>query len=302
MTVSGTEARHELGLSLHALPPADVLARLLEGQTQAAAQVAPAIPAIEAAAQAAADVLAADGRLAYAGAGSSGLMALSDALELAGTFGIPPERTPMLFAGGADALIRMTGAVEDDSADAVADVAAAGLGPGDAIICVSASGGTPYTVGAAEAAADRGASVIAIANVAGSRLLAVGDVAVLLDTGAELVAGSTRMGAATAQKIALNMISTLVGLMLGHVHDGYMVNLVADNAKLRGRAARIVADVAGIDGPAADAALAEARGAVKPAVLIAAGARSAEDADRLLAGSGGHLGAALDALRAENRT
>jgi N-acetylmuramic acid 6-phosphate etherase len=283
LTVGGTEARHELGLGLQALPPAEVLAHLLQGQRDAAARVAPAIPALEAAARVAAGVLAAGGRLAYAGAGSSGLMALSDALELAGTFGIPPERTPMLFAGGAEALVRMAGAVEDDSADALADVVAAGLGPGDAIICVSASGGTPYTVAVAEAVASRGGTVIAMANVAGSRLLALGDVAVLLDTGAELVAGSTRMGAATAQKIALNMISTLVGLMLGHVHDGYMVNVVADNAKLRGRAARIVADLAGIDGPAA-------------------GARSAEDADRLLAGSGGHLGAALDALRAENRT
>jgi N-acetylmuramic acid 6-phosphate etherase len=296
--ISGTEARHQLGLGLQALPPAEVLARLLDGQRAAAAAVAPAIPALEAAARVAADVLAAGGRLAYAGAGSSGLMALADALELAGTFGIPPGRTPMLFAGGAGALIRMTGAVEDATADAAAEVDAAGLGPGDAVICVSASGGTPYTVAVAEAAAARGATVIAVANVGGSRLLALADIAVLLDTGAELVAGSTRMGAATAQKIALNLISTLVGLMLGHVHDGYMVNVVADNAKLRGRASRIVADVAGTDAAAADAALAAAGGSVKPAVLIAAGARGSGHAERLLAGSGGHLGAALEALRA----
>ena len=120
----------------------------------------------------------------------------------------------------------------------------------------------------------------------------------LLDTGPELVAGSTRMGAATAQKIALNMLSTLVGLRLGHVHDGYMVNVVADNAKLRGRAARIVAAVAGAAEDAAAARRSRRRsGAVKPAVLIAAGAGDRCRRRRLLAASGGHLGPALDALR-----
>ena len=138
--------------------------------------------------------------------------------------------------------------------------------------------------------------MIAIANVAGSPLLACGDVAVLLDTGAEVVAGSTRMGAATAQKIALNMLSTLTALRLGHVHDGLMVNLVADNAKLRGRAARIVAEVAGVTPAAAEAALTAADGAVKPAILIAAGAADRAAADRLLAETGGHLGPALARL------
>ena len=112
-----------------------------------------------------------------------------------------------------------------------------------------------------------------------------------------MVAGSTRMGAATAQKIALNMLSTLTGLRLGHVHDGYMVNVIADNAKLRRRAARIVAAVAGADEAAAAAAIEAAGGAVKPAVLIAAGAGDRPRAEGLLAASGGHLGPALDALR-----
>ncbi len=119
----------------------------------------------------------------------------------------------------------------------------------------------------------------------------------ILDTGAELVAGSTRMGAATAQKIALNMISTLMGLTLGHVHDGYMVNVVADNAKLRLRAARIVAAVAGTAEADARAALDATGGAVKPAILVAAGAPGPSDADRLLIETRGHLGPALETLR-----
>ncbi len=275
----------------------EILARLLDGQRHAAAQVAPAIPAIAAAAAAAAEALADGHLLAYAGAGSAGLMALSDALELLGTFGIPPDRTPVFFAGGAAALLRMAGAVEDVAADADRDLSASGLGAGDVVICVSASGTTPYTLAAAAAAHARGARVVGMANVADSALLQASELPILLDTGPELVAGSTRMGAGTAEKIALNMISTLVGLRLGHVHDGYMVNVVADNAKLRGRAQRIVAAIAGTDAGASAAAIEAAQGGVKPAVLIAAGARDRSHADGLLAASGGHLGPALAALR-----
>ena len=275
-----------------------MLARLLAGQRGAAAAVEAALPALAAAAELATRTLAAGGRVGYAGAGSSGLMALADALELPGTFGIAPDRVPALFAGGAAALVRLAGSVEDLAASAADDLAAAGLGAGDALIAVSASGTTPYTLAAAEAARARGTGIVGIANRPGSRLLALADVPVLLDTGPELVAGSTRLGAATAQKIALNLISTLVGIRLGHVHDGYMVNVVADNAKLRERAARIVAAVSGAGEAAARAALEATGGAVKPAVLVAAGARDPGHAASLLAASGGRLGPALAALRA----
>jgi N-acetylmuramic acid 6-phosphate etherase len=299
MVARRTEARHEFAPGLQAEAPATVLARLFAAQRAAAAEVTTALPAIEAAAACAAKALGAGRRLAYAGAGSSGLMALADALELADTFGIPPERTPVLFAGGADALMRLQGGVEDDGALASADLERAALETGDVVICVSARGGTPYTVAIAEGARALGVTVIGMANVAGSPLLAAADIAILLDTGPELVAGSTRMGAATAQKIALNMISTLAGIQLGHVHDGYMVNLVADNAKLRDRAARIVAEIAGTNTEAARAALDATGGAVKPAVLIAAGAGDRDCAERLVAASGGHLGPALEALRSQ---
>lgn len=297
MILRRTETQHRHAKGLHARPPQAILAHLLEGQQEAAAAVAAALPAIEAAAQAAAGALKAGGKLGYAGAGSSGLMALADALELAGTFGIAADRTPALFAGGAAALLAMTGAVEDETEAAAQDVEAAGLGAGDALIAVSASGATPYTLAAAEAARAQGVAVIGIANSAGAPLLALASAPVLLDTGPEVVAGSTRMGAATAQKIALNMISTLTGLSLGHVHDGYMVNVIADNAKLRERARRIVADISGAAPETAAAALSATDGAVKPAVLIAAGAPDAAAAARLLDRSGGHIGPALDALR-----
>ncbi|WP_103257355.1 N-acetylmuramic acid 6-phosphate etherase [Tabrizicola aquatica] len=281
-----TEALHPLAEGLHLAPAAQVLARALSAQQAALAAVGPALPAVERAADLAATALRGQGKLAYAGAGSSGLMALADCLELLGTFGIPAERTPMLFAGGAEALLRMTGGVEDDPALAAADLTRAALGPGDVVIAVSASGTTPYTLAVVGGARKAGAKVIGIANVPDSPLLQAADVPVLLDTGAEIVAGSTRLGAATAQKVAMNLISVLAGVQLGHIHDGMMVNLIADNAKLRDRAARIVARVAGVDTGIARIALNRTQGAVKPAVLVAQGAAPDAAQARLAAAEG----------------
>lgn len=287
-----TEALHPLSSGLHVAPADQVLARALSAQQAALHTVGPALPALQIAAEAAANALRSGGKLAYAGAGSSGLMALADCLELLGTFGIPTDRTPMLFAGGADALLKMTGGVEDDPALAAADVARAGMRAGDVLIAVSASGSTPYTLAVCELAAKAGVRIVGIANVPGSALLRVADVPVLLDTGPEIVAGSTRLGAATAQKVALNLISVTLGVLLGHVHDGMMVNVIADNAKLRDRAARIVAQVAGVETAGALTALDLTGGAVKPAVLVARGA-TPQDAQERLQRAGGHLARAL---------
>ncbi|MCU0800378.1 MAG: N-acetylmuramic acid 6-phosphate etherase [Rhodobacteraceae bacterium] len=287
-----TEALHPLSSGLHLVPSATVLARALQAQEGALAAVRPALGALEEAAICAARTLKNGGKLAYAGAGSSGLMALADCLELLGTFGIPVDRTPMLFAGGADALLKMTGGVEDDPALAAADFARAALAKGDLIIAVSASGATPYTLALCDLAAKAGVQIIGIANVPDAPLLRAADVPVLLDTGAEIIAGSTRLGAATAQKVALNLISVSLGVMLGHVHDGMMVNVIADNAKLRDRAARIVARVAGVDTGIARVALNRTNGAVKPAVLVARGA-APEAAQAMLAQADGHLAQAM---------
>ncbi|WP_151719572.1 N-acetylmuramic acid 6-phosphate etherase [Gemmobacter serpentinus] len=296
MTASGTEGRHPQSQGLHARPASEVLSVLLEAQIAALQSLRAATAGLEQVADAAADALRRGGRVGYAGAGSSGLMALADCLELAGTFGLAPTRTPMLFAGGAAALLHMIGSVEDDPALALADLDRSGLGAGDVLLVLSASGRTPYALVLAEAAKARGVTVAGFANVSGSALLNLADLVVLLETGAEVVSGSTRMGAATAQKAALNMVSVLMAIRLGHVHDGYMVNLVADNAKLIDRAARIVAAVAETPRVTAEAALAETDGAVKPAILVARGATAGQAAD-LLEKSGGHLAAALDDLK-----
>ena len=288
MTAPDTEARHPSATGLHTRAGVDALGLMLEAQVAALQAVRPALAAIERASSAAAGSLAQGGKLGYAGAGSSGLMALADCLEMAGTFGVAPDRTPMMFAGGARALLHMQGRVEDDVAQAAHDLADAGLAQGDTLLCLSASGRTPYAVAIARQARAQGVSVVAFANVAGTPLLELADIPVLIATGPEMVAGSTRLGAATAQKVALNMLSSLVGVKLDHVHDGYMVNLVADNAKLIDRAARIVMAVAQVDRMVAEAALQATAGAVKPAIVVARG-RSPDQARADLAEHGGVL-------------
>ena len=292
MAPRSTEGRHPASEGLHARAGLSVLEDLLAAQQAALVQLRPALPALERAADLAAAALRDGGKMGYAGAGSSGLMALADCLELSGTFGLPPARTPMMFAGGAAALLHMVGSVEDDPDLARADLDRAALGPGDVVLVLAASGRTPYALEVARGARARGVTVIGFANVAGVALLDLADVPVLLETGPEVVTGSTRMGAATAQKVALNMISVLVGIRLGHVHDGYMVNLVADNDKLIDRAARIVAAVAGVSRADADLALAATAGAVKPAILVSRG-MNPDAAQTALNASGGHLSAVM---------
>lgn len=299
MVLRQTERMRDEARGLDMQPPLQVLDVLLASQKEAVAAVAPALDAIADAARIAADTIRGNGRLGYAAAGSSGLMALADALELPGTFGIPRDRIAILFAGGLACLEDLVGGPEDDEDLAERDVTAAGLGTGDCVLGVSASGSTPYAVAALRAARARGARTIAIANNNGAPLFDGADVAVLIATPPEPIAGSTRMGAGTAQKVTLNLFSTLMAIDLGHVHDGYMVNVKPDNRKLRDRAARMVAAI--IDAPEAEAAawLDRAGGSVKAAVLMAAGAADEAAANRILESAGQRLRPALSMIRQE---
>jgi len=296
MAEKRTEAHHQNAEGLDIQAPDAILSFLANAQIEAASAVRGAIPAIAKAAEIIAERLRGGGKLAYAAAGSSGLMAVVDALELPGTFGIGRDRIAILIAGGDDAFKTLAGGPEDDTEEAAAAVAGAGIGKGDCLIAISASGSTPYAVRALEDARDRGAATIAIANNKDAPLFALADVAILLATPPELIAGSTRMGAGTAQKIALNMLSTLAAIHLGHVHDGYMVNLMADNIKLRDRAARIVAAISGRDRQDAARLLEKSGGSVKTAILLAAGAANADAAEKILESTGQKLRPALSAI------
>ena len=290
MSLPVTERLHPAAVGLDLLQPAVVLSHLLAGQGAALQAVAAALPQIEAGAALMAQALRGTGRLVYAGAGSSALMAVADGMELQGTFGVDPNRIVLLMAGGLPVDARMPGDTEDDAGAGAQ--AARVLRAGDVVIAVTASGRTPFALAVAEAGRATGAKVIGIANAVGAPLFAHADVAICLPTPPEVLAGSTRMGAGTAQKAALNMMSTLMGLMLGQVHDGMMVGVIADNDKLRARAAGMVASIARVDAAKAASALDAAGGAVKPAVLIALG-QGADKAAELLQGTKGNLRAAL---------
>ena len=295
MATWATEQINADAEGLDTRPDAQVLNRLLNGQRAALDAVGSAIEALSQGAGLMADAMRGSGRLVYAGAGSSALMAVADGLELVGTFGITPDRVTLLMAGGIPTDPRMPGTTEDDSAEA--SRAASGIGAGDVVIAVAASGRTPYTLTIARLARENGARTICIANTADAPIFEHADVAVCLPTPPEIVAGSTRMGAGTAQKAALNMMSTLMGLRLGHVYDGMMVNVRPDNTKLKARAAAIVSRISGASDSAAEKALLDTNWSVKPAVLIAAGAKSLHSAEKMLNDHNGNLRTALAQIR-----
>lgn len=268
------KAKQSQPVAIDTLPTAAALGAMLDSHIAAAEAVRGALPALSAAADLVADTLNKGGTLTYAAAGSSGLMALSDASELAGTFGLDPAQTRIAMAGGVPVDADMPGDTEDDT-DAASRIAD-DMGPRDLALIVSASGTTPYALAVAQAVRDRSLPVIAIANVTQAPLLDLANVAIAIPTAPEVVEGSTRLGAGTAQKIALNMISTLAGIRMGHVHDGLMVNLRPDNIKLRARAAAIVTRITGVSPAIAEQALKTTGHDTKTAVLVATGASLAE--------------------------
>ncbi len=281
--------------ALDTWPPLFRLEAMWEGQMAAIAAVRPALPGIAAAAEAAARRLGTGGRLVYAGAGTSGRIGVQDGAELPPTFDWPQARIVMLMAGGEVAFTRSIENAEDDRAAAEAAVVEHAIGGNDVVLGVAASGSTPFTTAAIRAARARGALTIGISNSAGGALLTAAEHGILVETGAEVVAGSTRMKAGTAQKVVLNLFSTEVMIALGRVHQGLMVDMQAKNAKLRLRAIRMLRTLTGAAEDALEAALATAGGNVKTAVLVLQGLDRAA-AEARLAAHGGHLRAALAGL------
>jgi N-acetylmuramic acid 6-phosphate etherase len=273
-------------------PDEAILAAFSDGQEGAIAAVREAHSSIAAAARAIAARSGENGRLIYVGAGSSGVIAALDGIELGGTFGWPDDRVVFVLANGTTLEPGLAGGPEDDVARARTEMAALNPSRADSIIAVAASGATPFTLAATDFARAAGALTVGVANNRTSPLLAGVDFPIFLDTGAEVIVGSTRMNAGTAQKATLNMLSTLAMIHLGAIHDGMMVNLRAENAKLRQRAVATVMKIAECAESDATRALEAADGRIKAAALIARGIAPAE-AERLLAANKGNLRAAL---------
>jgi N-acetylmuramic acid 6-phosphate etherase len=287
-----TEAVNPQSAGLDVLPTVDLVALLVDEQRAAATAAHACAPAIARAVEAVARRLRAGGRLHYVGAGTSGRLGVLDASEMPPTFGVARDLVCAHIAGGDDALVSAVEGAEDDGA-AGARAMDGHVRSGDAVIGISASGGAPYVVRALERAREIGAYTVALVNVRSSPLSSVAEEAIELLTGAEPLAGSTRMKAGTAQKIALNTISTAVMIKLGKVYDNLMVDVVATNAKLRARALRLVRTLTSLDEEEARAALAAAGGSVKVAVVMTRRSVDSNDARRLLAQAEGNLRALL---------
>ncbi len=233
------------------------------------------------------------GRLFYVGAGTSGRIAMLDASELPPTYGVDASLVRVLIAGGPAAFHSAVEGAEDDEEAAIATVNLE-VTPEDAVVGIAASGTTPYTVAAVRRANMLGALTVGITSVSASPLAREVDIAIVPETGPEVVMGSTRMKSGTAQKLVLNTISTAVMIRLGRVYSNLMIEMPATNEKLRSRAVRMVELVTGATRPAAVIALREAEGDMKVASLIAKRRISADEARNLLVGSGGRLREALE--------
>jgi N-acetylmuramic acid 6-phosphate etherase len=292
MTLPATEATSSRYAELDAWDVPTVLSALWEGQLAAVAALGSALPALTLATEAAAKRLAAGGRLAYAGAGTSGRIAVQDAVELVPTFGWPEERLLLVMAGGDKALLRSVENAEDRADEAVQAIETLGIETDDVLVGVAASGTTEFTVTAVRTARSRGALTIAVANSARTPLLDAAEHPVLIETGAEAIAGSTRLKAGTAQKVALNLFSTAVMVRLGGVYRGQMVGMEARNAKLRARAVRMLQGLTNCSAEEARTALQTAGGKVKLAVLMVRG-MSFHEAELLLERHRGDLRAAI---------
>ena len=232
------------------------------------------------------------GRLVYVGAGTSGRIGVQDGAELPPTFNWPDDKVVFLMAGGEGALLKAVENAEDSVEDGIARIRTPNVGANDVVIGVAASGTTPFTVAALKEATGRGAVTIGFSNNDEAPILAVCTHPILAETGEEVVAGSTRMKAGTAQKIVLNLLSTLVMIRLGRVYRGLMVHMRTTNAKLRRRSEIMVAQITGCEEATAIDALAQADGDVKIASLIVFGV-DRPLAEAILARSGDSLRVAL---------
>ncbi len=287
MNLTATETPAAQHTHLDRYDSAELVAAIAGDQARAVQAVLEAGPMLARAVEAALPRLRAGGRLLYAGAGTSGRLGVLDSVELLPTFSWPSERARALMAGGPSAMYLAVEGAEDDREQGGRDLLALAPQPHDVVIGLAASGTTPYVLGALQAAREAGALTIGIANNAHTPVLAAAECPVLLDTGAEVVSGSTRLKAGTAQKIALNTLSTALMVRLHKVYGNLMVDLRATNAKLRARALRLTRLASGADEAAARAALQACEGHVKTAiVMLRAGLDAQQARERLEAAQG----------------
>jgi N-acetylmuramic acid 6-phosphate etherase len=292
MSTLRTETPHPEHPGLDRYDTTTLVDAFVADQAQAAWAVRAAAAQLAQAVDAAVPRLQAGGRIVYVGAGTSGRLGVLDAVELFPTFSWPRDRAPALLAGGQGAMFLAVEGAEDRADQGAADLQALQPTPHDTVLLLAASGTTPYALGAAQAARAAGALTVGIVNNPGAPLAAACDIGVVLDTGPEVISGSTRLKAGTAQKIALNSFSSSVMVRLHKVYGNLMVDLRASNAKLVARALRLTVRATGASEADAQAALAACGSQVKVAiVMLQAGVDAATAQARLDAAQGSVHGA-----------
>ncbi len=293
MMVRITEETNPNSLGIDEKPVEEIL-RIINAEDQKVpTAVSAQIPVIAEAVEAIAATISRGGRVFFAGAGSSGRIGVAEAAEIPPTFGLPPGVVQGVMAGGHDAVIGSFEVSEDDEPAGARMLDERGFEEDDLLVALSASGRTPYALGALRKAVDAGARTVSLTCNPEAPMNRFADIPIVVNVGPEVVAGSTRMKAGTAQKLVLNMLTTAAMIRLGRVYDGLMIGVQPTNEKLRERATRIVETIAEVNAEAAERALDEAQGDVRVAIVVAKTGESPDESKRILEQAGGSLRQAL---------
>ena len=290
-----TEERNPRTMDLDTLDTLELVKRVQAEDLEVAQVVQKCIPAIARAVDLIQARLAAGGRLIYFGAGTSGRLGVLDATECSPTFGVSPDLIQACIAGGREAMFRSFENAEDDKSAGAADAASLNLSDKDVVVGITASGRTPYVVGALQTAKEKGSAVIIIVNNLSTDLDRTADVSIFAIVGPEALSGSTRMKAGTAQKMILNLLSTCTMVRMGKVYENLMVDLKPTNEKLRERAVSIISTIAGVPRHVAEGALVASHDCAKTAILMVKRKIGRAQAEALLTKCTGSLRKALEA-------
>lgn len=297
LSVLTTESRNMNTLELDKMSAMEIVSIMNAEDKKVPEAVQKALPQIATAVELASEALLGGGRIIYVGAGTSGRLGVLDAVECEPTFGVSRDQVIALIAGGAEAFISAAEGSEDDEQAGVADLEKAVLSPYDLVIGVAASGRTPYVCSALKFARGKGCHTVAVTCNKKSLMGSIAELAIEAVVGPEVVTGSTRLKAGSAQKMILNMISTAAMVLCGRVYENLMIDVVHTNEKLRIRAINVVMQAAGVTAERAERTLLEAGGNAKVAVTMLLAGLSAEDAAARLSESGGHVRLAIQGKR-----
>ncbi len=300
--LSITEQENPRTVNIDSLAAAEIVRLMNEEDARVAVAVSEVLPEIARAVEGIVERLQRGGRLFYTGTGTSGRLGVLDAAECPPTFGVSPELVQGIIAGGYEACYRAVEASEDDMEAGASDLEARGVGGADAVVGIAASGRTPYTIGAVKRARALGAFTVALTCAPASPITQEAEVSIVPVVGPEVLAGSTRLKAGTAQKMILNMLSTAAMIRLGYVSGNRMSNLQARNSKLQQRAVRILVAETEVDEATAVRTLERAGGVLKTALVMTKTGRSCEEAEKTLNAARGVVNRAVEILQAVSET